>query len=72
MISFANENAVIHTAPTWTRLKVENNIPIVAKWLQVNKLTINLDETCYLPFNSYNSGVPNLGPLNIGLGLPNT
>lgn len=36
----------------------------------MNKLTLNLEKTCYLPFTSYTSGLPNLGTLNIGLDSP--
>lgn len=68
IISFADDTAILYESNTWQELKtlVENDFLKIEKWFRYNKLTLNFDKTKYLPFSSYTSGLPNMGPLKIG------
>lgn len=67
VISFADDTAILYEDETWPNLKskAEEDISKIKQWLESNKLTINLKKTKYLPFASYESGLPQMGPLNI-------
>lgn len=69
IISFADDTAILYSSPTWQSLKenIENDFPKISEWLQYNKLSLNYEKTKYLPFCSYTNGLPNIGPLNVGL-----
>lgn len=69
IISFADDTAILYTSSTWQLLKenIETDFPKISAWLQSNKLSLNYNKTKYLPFCSYKSGLPNVGPLNVGL-----
>lgn len=66
--SFADDTVITYTSASWVDLKckIENDFQNLEKWLQFNKLTINYKKTKYLPFCSYKTGLPQLGPINIG------
>lgn len=57
IVSFADDTAIHYKADTWYDLKhkVENDFTHIQNWFQVNKLTLNLDKTKFLPFSSYSS-----------------
>lgn len=67
ILSFADDTAVWYESESWTDLKIkaENDFKNMKIWFQQNKLTLNIEKTKYLPFSSYVTGLPSMGPLTI-------
>lgn len=67
IISFADDTAVQYYADSWTELeqKAKNDILQLKKWFDYNHLILNLEKTKYLPFASYITGLPTIGPIKI-------
>ena len=61
---FADDTNIFVNSPTLPdlQMKCQNSIDIISKWIVANRLTINLDKTCYMIFSpSQNSiGHPDL------------
>lgn len=60
IISYADDTAIVFRGPSWGDLKseAESGIARVAKWLQLNLLTLNTAKTNYICFSIYNSSQP--------------
>lgn len=67
IISYADDTVILYEADTWAelKLKIEREFLNIKHWLEANTLTLNMQKSFYLPFSSYESGLPNLGPINI-------
>lgn len=67
IIGFADDTVIQFQANSWDELKskTKNNFMLVKNWLQYNKLTLNMDKTKYVPFASYESGLPKYGNIDI-------
>lgn len=60
IISYADDTAIIVSDKTWTGVESKLNrcLDRVAKWLALNKLSLNVDKTVCLTFGSYYDSVP--------------
>lgn len=60
IIAYADDTAVISCDNTWEKSVVKMNEYLVkiAKWLKLNKLTLNVNKTVYMTFGSYRISVP--------------
>lgn len=67
VISFADDTAILYEDDSWLKFKskTERDLSIIKQWFEVNKLTLNLKKTKYLPFASYKSSLPQMGPLAV-------
>ena len=61
IISFADDTVILATDKTWTsvELKMNNYLRIIYNWLAINKLSLNVDNTVCITFQSYSNSVPN-------------
>lgn len=73
ILSFADDTAIVYTEDSWSKVRsiAEEDFAVIKKWFNTNLLTINFSKTRYLPFTSYQSHLPNFGPLNIDTGKDN-
>lgn len=67
IIAFADDVVLMAEERTWEKLKenIEFDLSVVSRWFRQNGLTLNAKKTSYLPFTSYESSQPDLGPLKI-------
>lgn len=67
VLCFADDVALFCESDSWNTLKAEaeKDFSNLDMWFRYNKLTINLEKTRYLPFASYSSGLPHIGPLMV-------
>ena len=74
IVSYADDTAILYKSETWEQLKdvAEVDLKMISQWFSANILTLNYEKTKYLPFIPYVKGLPNLGSLDIGNGLPIT
>lgn len=65
IVSFADDLSISYEAESWEQLKLkaEKDLQSISDWLNYNKLTLNMEKSCYLPFTSYENGLPNIGPI---------
>lgn len=61
IISFANDTVLTYEQNTWEEVirAAENDFERINYWFMANELTVNLNETKYLPFGSYITDLPN-------------
>lgn len=71
IISFADDTAIFYRDKTWAALRqqAEGDFKSVSLWFQQNKLSLNVSKTKYIPFASYVSGLPDMGPLDISQNI---
>lgn len=67
IVSFDDDTAILCKGEAWNSFKKvsECDKMVVKTWYQSYLLTLNVNKTKYLPFSSYDSGLPELGPLLI-------
>ena len=60
ILSYADDTAIISTGNSWNEVQVgmNNYLKIVADWLALNKLSLNVDKTIYITFGIYYDSVP--------------
>lgn len=66
-ISFADDTAIFFQANTWAELitLISKNLKIIKDWFDYHVLSINIDKTKYLAFNSYNKNLPTFTEIKI-------
>lgn len=67
VIAYADDTSVISSDKSWdiTINKMNNYLEIVANWLILNKLTLNVSKSVYITFGSYSNSVPSETIINI-------
>lgn len=60
VVSYADDTAVIAAADTWAeaRDKMNDYLKYINQWLQLNKLSLNVDKSVFITFGSYVTSVP--------------
>ena len=67
VISFADDTAILYSAPNWKALKqtTENDLKKIFDFFNKRLLTVNVGKTYYMPFTSYSSYLPDYDCLDI-------
>lgn len=58
--SYADDTAIVFTGDSWDSLKLqaERGLAVIARWLELNLLTLNTSKTNYMCFTIYNNTQP--------------
>lgn len=68
IVSYADDTVIIASDNTWSSAQEKMNkyLSKVAKWLTINKLSLNLSKTVYITYGSYRDSVPETLDIKIG------
>lgn len=60
IVSFADDTSLIIKGDSWKEVKelAQMKITLIAKWLNTNYLTLNVNKTVYITYGSYTDSVP--------------
>jgi len=67
IISYADDTVVVCSADTWEKVKIktEQELDKVSKWLNVNHLTLNVQKTKFVAFSVFADQQPDYKKINI-------
>ena len=67
ILSYADDTVIMSSEDTWsvTRDKINQLLDQVAKWLALNKLSLNIQKTQFITFGNYRDSVPTNVNINI-------
>lgn len=71
LIAFADDTAIISAGKNWETVESNMNIQLdkVFRWLESNKLSLNVEKTVFMTFGSYCTSVPEV--MNIAINNKN-
>ena len=60
IVSYADDTSIIVTGNSWVDVRkiAESKLTLIAKWLNTNYLTLNVNKTLYMTYGSYKDSVP--------------
>lgn len=60
IVSYADDTAIVTSENTWsdTQDKMNEYLKEVTTWLELNKLSLNVNKTVYISFGNYKDSVP--------------
>lgn len=71
ILSCADDTLVFNTTDTWQgqKVKSQEDFNRIIESFESNELTLNADKIRYLPFTSWTSKLPDMGPLMLDNGV---